>query len=162
MKNKVSRFSFRFILLSCFLVLLMLSAILLTADLPARADAKEMFSGSYALTEFPVYIDGFKVQAYFCDEKILISLDDLTRYGFELIYDSSDNSVNLRTLSDIEGSPEPVQIVTDEFKAQTCTLDTRVNGVKINAYALDGYTCVNVWSLSPMSIIYGGVGPIII
>ena len=147
-----SRFGFKTFISSGLLIICVLAGIFLTGD--SFRDVQAAYYGSYSLTEFPVYLDGYRVQSYFCDNKILISLDDLTRYGFELNFDSSANSINLRTLSDIEGSPEPRPINISEYAAQSCTLDVRVNGVKIDAYALDNYACVSVDDLVALTDAY--------
>ncbi len=143
MKSKGSRFYLRAITVFALIAAVIFAGFLLTGGSRRGEDAIG-FDGSYSLTEFPVYLDGYKIQGYYCDEKILISLDDLARYGFELNYDADRNMINLRGLSDIEGSPEPRAISVTAGKAQSCALDTRINGVKIKAYSLDGRACVCV------------------
>lgn len=146
------KFKFKGLVISGFLTVAIVTCILVQLGGSYRSvTAADYFSGSYSLSSFPVYIDGFRVQSYFCDDKILVSVDDLTRYGFELVSDFDNNVINLRTLSDIEGCPEAQPINVTEYNAVSCTLDVKINGVRIDAYALDNYACVSVDDLVCLS-----------
>lgn len=120
----------------------LLAALVAFGGYTAGAEESEGFSGSYSLTDFPVYVDGYRIQGYYCDNKILISADDLTRYGFEMNLDG--NILNFRTLSDIGSYPEMQTINITNYSAVTSPLDVRINGIKIPAYELDGHACVSV------------------
>ena len=95
MKSKDSRFYLRAITVFALIAAVIFAGFLLTGGSRRSEDAIG-FEGSYELTEFPIFLDGYKIQGYYCDEKILISLDDLARYGFELNYDADRNMINLR------------------------------------------------------------------
>ncbi len=141
---KTKGFRFKFLLFLALMLALSITAVLISGDICRGEKSGDSFSGAYSPTDFPVYLDGYRIQAYYCDNKILISLDDLAGYGFEMNYDPGNNMVNLRTTSDIIGEPEPRPIAISSCAAGPCALDTRVNGVKINAYSLDNYACVSV------------------
>lgn len=109
------------------------------------------YNGTYSISYMPIIFDGHYIQGYYCDNKILISMDDMTGYGFEMNYDADKNILNLRSTSGIEGSPSPHIIECTDYIASKSTLDTRINGIKINAYSLDGYACVCVDELVALS-----------
>lgn len=142
--NRAKRFSFKGLLAGaaavCLAVICLLSLMGASCE---RAEAEGGFIGEYSISYMPIYLDGYKIQGYYCDNKILVSLDDLTRYGFEMNYDSDKNILNLRTQSDITEYPYTWEIGSGGT-AVSCTLDCRINGVKIEAYALDNYACVSV------------------
>ncbi len=142
MKTKGSRF--KFLLFLALMLVLSIAAVLISGNICRGEKPGDSFSGTYSPTDFPVYLDGYRIQAYYCNGAILISLDDLTRYGFEMNYDPGNNIINLRTTSDIVVGPELSMITMSSCTARPSTLDTRVNGVKISAYALDNYACVSV------------------
>ncbi len=99
---------------------------------------------TYSVSYMPIIFDGYYMQGYYCDDKILISMDDMTRYGFEINYDANKNIFNLRSEPNIDGNPTPQLIGCTNFEAAKSTLDTRINGIKIDSYALDGYAFVSV------------------
>ena len=86
--------------------------------------------GSILLSYMPIYLDGYEIQGYYCDEKVLISIDDMTRYGFELNYDSEKNVLNLRSTSEIAAYPYKQSIAVSNYIAEPSSFDVRINGIK--------------------------------
>ena len=113
--------------------------------------ADNEYYGQYSLSYMPIYLDGYEIQGYYCDEKVLISIDDMTRYGFELNYDPEKNVLNLRSTSEIAVYPYKQSIAVSNYIAEPSSFDVRINGIKIYAYCLDGYACVSVDDLVYLS-----------
>lgn len=143
-KRKVMRSSRILIVSVIFILSVSLALTLKLYNSASDVTAEEEFCGSYGISYLPVYLDGFAVQGYFCDDKILISMDDLQRYGFTMEYDAAKNILNLSMNSEIDGSPMLQSIQEEKLIAVKSTLDTRICGIKIDAYALDNHACVSV------------------
>lgn len=130
------------------IIAVLISVLIIIAIYP-NEEIKEgnEFYGSYSVSRLPVIFDGYYIQGYSCDNKILISVDDMLRYGFEAEYNNEKNIINFRSTSGIEGSPTPQLIESTDFIAEKSDIDIRINGIKTDAYSLDGYACVSVDSL---------------
>lgn len=144
-KKHVMRQSRTLIFSIVFVLTVSLILTLKLCNLRGEVTAEEQYS--YSVSYMPVYLDGYAIQGYFCDNKILISMDDLTRYGFTMNYNADKNILYLSMDSEIVGEPTPQVIPSTNLTAVRSTLDTRICGIKIDAYALDGYTCVSVEDL---------------
>lgn len=146
--------SSNFILLSSVFAVL-ISVLIIYSLYPAgEAKAKNKFLSSYSVSYMPIMFDDYYIQGYSCDNKILISIDDMLRYGFEAEYSNDNNTVNLRSASEIDGAPTPQSIKSTDFAAAKSNIDVRINGIKIDAYSLDNYACVSVDDLVSLTDSY--------
>lgn len=143
-KKRAIKSSHLIFISSVFVVCVSLALTLVLYSSDNNVKAKSDYNGTYSLSYMPIIFDGYYMQGYFCDDKILISMDDMTRYGFEMNYDTENNVLNLRSTSYIEGTPSPQRIGCTDYKAVMSALDTRINGIKIDAYSLDGYACISI------------------
>lgn len=140
------------------IIAVLISVLIIIAIYP-NEEIKEgnEFYGSYSVSRLPVIFDGYYIQGYSCDNKILISVDDMLRYGFEAEYNNEKNIINFRSTSGIEGSPTPQLIESTDFIAEKSDIDIRINGIKTDAYSLDGHACVSVDSLVSLTDEYNAL-----
>ncbi|HIV85847.1 MAG TPA: hypothetical protein H9900_03445 [Candidatus Monoglobus merdigallinarum] len=131
------------IVLVCAAVLIV-SILMVVGICRGNDDTGSGFAGSYSVSYMPVYVDGIPIRGYFCDDTVVISLEDLSRYGFEKNYDSEKNIYNLRTMSDITEYPGMQLIPASGYSAVLSDGDYRINGIKIDVYMLDNNACVSV------------------
>ncbi len=113
----------------------------------SSAQVGDIVSDVYS-TDILTYIDGEPIQGYAINGKTVICVEDLTNYGFTVMYDDSIRTLFATQNKEKPDDPRPVisRGKVGEVTGHIYETDIRVilNGVYINAAALDGKMVIPV------------------
>ncbi len=113
----------------------------------SSAQVGDIVSDIYS-TDILTYIDGEPIQGYAINGKTVICVEDLTNYGFTVMYDDSIRTLFATQNKEKPADPRPVisRGTVGEVTGHIYETDIRVilNGAYINAAALDGKMVIPV------------------
>ena len=138
-----------------FVVLLILTASLFVGFITAYAEVGDVVDTIYT-TDILTQVDGRDIKSYAIDGRTMIALEDLKDYGFTVYYDNDIRTLFVTKTGTVDPDfnpsiPRGREGGTDGYVYET-DIKAYLNGVRIDAYAIDGKMAAKVEEMGERNI----------
>ena len=128
---------------------------LMSIIIPFRAGAAVGdIAGNVYSTDIKAYVDGFEIQSYCLEGKTAIPVEELREYVFEITYNNKERALFIKrdhipeTAPNFESGTSTLPVGTVVSHYYETDIQTYMDGYKVPAYALDGFTVIAIEDLT--------------